>query len=189
MSSSRRVHKQFEEQHKRLLAQHEELINLEEGGGGDEAFAMEEDEDDDYRRQIASHSRRVMETVGQITKPRHAANFDRKRERRGKDPLEDYFIPNSVFPDHVFRRHFRMQRSLFDKIMSAICDHDPYFVQKEDIFRVLGLLPKQKITAALRMLAYGASADQVDEIARMGKTTILESLMWFCSAIEAMYTN
>ncbi|KAM1474883.1 hypothetical protein ACFX2I_030846 [Malus domestica] len=39
------------------------------------------------------------------------------------------------------------------------------------------------------MLAYGASADQVDEITRMGKSTILESLMRFCSAIEAFYTN
>ncbi|KAM1457442.1 hypothetical protein ACFX2I_034608 [Malus domestica] len=39
------------------------------------------------------------------------------------------------------------------------------------------------------MLAYGASVDQVDEITRMGKTTVLKSLMQFCSAIEAMYTN
>ncbi|XP_070681675.1 uncharacterized protein [Malus domestica] len=39
------------------------------------------------------------------------------------------------------------------------------------------------------MLAYGASADQVDEIARMGKTIVLESLMRFCSAIKALYTN
>ncbi|CAN6704006.1 unnamed protein product [Malus baccata var. baccata] len=83
MSSSRRVHKQFEEQQKRLLAQQEKLINLEEGGGRDEAYAMEEDENDDHRRQRASHSRRVMEVVGQIAKPRRATNFDRKRERRG----------------------------------------------------------------------------------------------------------
>ncbi|KAM0993777.1 hypothetical protein ACFX2G_009493 [Malus domestica] len=189
MSSSRIVYKQFEEQQKRLLAQHEELVNLEEGGGGDEAFTMEEDEDDDHRRQRASHSRHVMEAVGQIGKPRRAANFDRKREKQGKDLLEDYFIPNNVFPDHVFRRHFRMQRSLFDKIMSAICNHDPYFVQKEDVFQVLGLLPEEKITAALRMLAYGASTDQVGEIVRMGKTTFLESLIRFFFAIEAFYTN
>ncbi|XP_070672178.1 uncharacterized protein [Malus domestica] len=39
------------------------------------------------------------------------------------------------------------------------------------------------------MLAYGASADPVDEIARMGRTTVLESLMQFCSAIKALYTN
>ncbi|KAM1991203.1 hypothetical protein ACFX15_032373 [Malus domestica] len=191
MSSSRMVYKQLQEQQQRLLAQQAELANLEEGGsgGGDEAFFMEEDEDDHHRRQKASHSRRVMEAMGQIAKPRHVANLDRKREKRGKNLLEDYFIPNSIFPDHIFRQRFRMQRNLFNKIMSDICNHDSYFVQKEDDFHVLGLIPKQKITASLRMLAYGASTDQVDEIARMGKTTVLESLMRFCSAIEALYTN
>ncbi|XP_070682507.1 uncharacterized protein [Malus domestica] len=74
---------------------------------------MEEDDDDHHRRQKASHSHRVMEAVGQIAKPRRAANLDRKRERR----------------------------------------------------------------------------DQVDEIARMGKTTVLESLMRFCFTIKALYTN
>ncbi|XP_070675673.1 uncharacterized protein [Malus domestica] len=154
-----------------------------------EAFAMEDDEDDEHRRLQASHSRRVIDAEGQIAKLKCAANFYRKRERRGKDLLEDYFIPNSVFPDHIFRHRFRMQRSLFNKIMSAICNHDPYFVQKDDDFHVLGHLPEQKITSALQMLAYGAFVDQVDKIGRMGKTTILESLMRFCSAIEALYTN
>ncbi|KAM1735742.1 hypothetical protein ACFX12_014178 [Malus domestica] len=72
--------------------------------------------------------------------------------------------------------------------MIAVCNHDSYFVQKNDAFGVMGLLPEQKIIAALRMLAYGASADQVDKAARMGKSTILESLMKFCSAIESLYT-
>ncbi|CAL2251405.1 unnamed protein product [Prunus armeniaca] len=44
-----------------------------------------------------------------------------------------------------------------------------------DAAGVLGLLPKQKLTAVIRMLAYGASADQVDEVARMGKSTTLAS--------------
>ena len=39
------------------------------------------------------------------------------------------------------------------------------------------------------MLAYGASVDQVDEIIRMGKLTVLEPLMRVCSTIEAIYTN
>ncbi|XP_008219706.1 PREDICTED: uncharacterized protein LOC103319892 [Prunus mume] len=39
------------------------------------------------------------------------------------------------------------------------------------------------------MLAYGASADQVDEIARMGKSTALESLVRFCDAVETLYTR
>ena len=63
--------------------------------------------------------------------------------------------------------------------MIAVFNHDSYFVQKKDALCVMCLIPEQKITAALRMLAYGASADQVDEIARMGKSTILESLMSF----------
>ncbi|XP_070675663.1 protein ALP1-like [Malus domestica] len=71
--------------------------------------------------------------------------------------------------------------------MGAVCNHDSYFVQKLDAFGVMGLLPEQKITAALRMFAYGAYADQVDEIARMGKSTILESLMRFFSVIESIY--
>ncbi|XP_070672555.1 uncharacterized protein [Malus domestica] len=72
--------------------------------------------------------------------------------------------------------------------MIDVCNHDSYFVQKKDAFGVMSLFPKQKITAALRMLVYRASADQVDEIARMGKSIILESLMRFCGAIESIYT-
>ncbi|CAL2272055.1 unnamed protein product [Prunus armeniaca] len=44
-------------------------------------------------------------------------------------------------------------------------------------------------TAVIRMLVYGSSADQVDEIARMGKSTILESLVRFCDAVETLYTR
>ncbi|BBN69236.1 Putative membrane lipoprotein [Prunus dulcis] len=58
-----------------------------------------------------------------------------------------------------------------------------------DAAGVLGLLPEQKLTAVIRMLAYGASADQVDEIARMGKSTTLEALVRFCQAVETLYTR
>ena len=73
--------------------------------------------------------------------------------------------------------------------MRDVCNHDIYFVQKYDAVGILGLLPEQKLTAGLRMLAYGASADQMDEIARMGKSTVLECLVRFCTAIEAIYTE
>ncbi|XP_068340365.1 uncharacterized protein [Pyrus communis] len=52
-----------------------------------------------------------------------------------------------------------------------------------------GFLLEQKVIAVLQMFAYEASTDQVDEITRIGKSTILESLMRFFSAIEALYTN
>ncbi|CAL2255696.1 unnamed protein product [Prunus armeniaca] len=37
------------------------------------------------------------------------------------------------------------------------------------------------------MLAYGASIDQVDEITRMEKSTILECLVQICEAIKTLY--
>ncbi|XP_008340361.1 uncharacterized protein [Malus domestica] len=55
------------------------------------------------------------------------------------------------------------------------------------VMEVVGFLPEQKVTTALRMLAYGVSVDQVDKIMRMEKSTVLESLMQFCSAIKALY--
>lgn len=118
---------------------------------------------------------------------RRAPNMDRRRESRGKNLLEDYFIPNSLYPASKFRERYRMQPHLFQKIMHDICNYDTYFTQKHDAVGVLGLIPEQKLTAALRMLAYGASAEQVDEIARMGKSTILECLVRFCDAVENLY--
>ncbi|KAM2455289.1 hypothetical protein PS1_015312 [Malus domestica] len=72
--------------------------------------------------------------------------------------------------------------------MIAGCNHDSYFVQKKDVFGVMGFIHQQKITAALRIFAYEASADQMDDITRMGKSTILESLMRFYGTIQSIYT-
>ncbi|KAI5320900.1 hypothetical protein L3X38_040608 [Prunus dulcis] len=116
-------------------------------------------------------------------------NVDRHRYSWGKNLLEDYFISTSLYSDVDFRRRFRMQPHLFNKVMHDICNYDAYFVQKCDVAGVLGLLPKQKLTAVIRMLAYGASVDQVDEIARMGKSTTLEALVRFCQAVETLYTR
>ncbi|XP_021829062.1 uncharacterized protein LOC110769406 [Prunus avium] len=116
-------------------------------------------------------------------------NVDRHRHSRGKNLLEDYFIPTSLYSNVDFRRRFRVQPHVFNKIMHDICNHDAYSVQKCDATGVLGLLPKQKLTAVIRMLAYGASADQVDEVARMGKSTTLEALVRFCDAVETLYTR
>ena len=116
-------------------------------------------------------------------------NVDRHRHSRGKNLMEDYFIPQSLYSDVDFRRRYRMQPHLFQKIMHDICNYDEYFVQKRNCAGNLGLLPEQKFTAVIRMLAYGSSADQVDEIARMGKSTVLECLVRFCDAVETLYTR
>ncbi|XP_068328149.1 uncharacterized protein [Pyrus communis] len=142
--------------------QEEELFNQSEGMFNLQVAQNEREEDEERRRRDdKAHSYRVIQAVAQISRPSRSANLDRSR----------------------------MERHLFNKIMIAVCNHDSYFVQKKDAFGVMCLLLEQQITAALRMLAYRASADQVDEIARMGKSTILKSLMRFCRVIESMYTT
>ncbi|XP_021807616.1 protein ALP1-like [Prunus avium] len=89
-------------------------------------------------------------------------DVDRHRHSRGKNLLEDYFIPQSLYYDVHFQKNAAGN---------------------------LGLLPKQKFIAVIRMLAYGSFADQVDEIVRMGKSTILETLVRFCDAVETLYTR
>ncbi|KAL0015020.1 hypothetical protein SO802_002089 [Lithocarpus litseifolius] len=77
--------------------------------------------------------------------------------------FQDYFAESLVYPLKVFRRRFRMSRSLFLHIKSNLEEKDEYFVQKRNVAGVLGLSSLQKMTAALRTLAYGVAADFTDE--------------------------
>ncbi|XP_068309721.1 uncharacterized protein [Pyrus communis] len=187
MSSSSRMLWVIEEQEKEFFKQGEEMFNLLVAQN-----EMEDEEDEEHRRrddearsQRASHSHQVIQAVAQIYRLSHSANLDRSRQRRGTDLLDDYFVRNSAFPDTYFRRRSRMKQHLFNKIMIAVCNHDSYFVQKKDFFGVMGLLLEQKIIAALRMVAYGASTEQVDKIARMGKSTIQSNL----STLQSTFGN
>ena len=65
---------------------------------------------------------------------RRAPNVDRRRESRGKNLLEDYFIPNSLYPAHKFRERYRMQPHLFQKIM-----HD-FVITRHTSFKSMMLL-------------------------------------------------
>ena len=75
----------------------------------------------------------------------------------------DYFAPTPIYPPALFRRRFRMKHSLFLRIQFKVEAHDSYFVQKRKSANKLGLSSLQKITATLRMLAYGVSGDLIDE--------------------------
>ena len=76
-----------------------------------------------------------------------------------------------------------MSRSLFLCIKSNLEEKDEYFVQKRNVAEVLGLSSFQKMTAALRMLAYGVAADFTDEYVRIGESTAIKSLKKFVEAI------
>ena len=101
----------------------------------------------------------------------------------------DYFAPTPIYPPALFRRRFRMKRSLFLRIQSKVKSHDSYFVQKRNSADKLGLSSLQKITTALRMLAYGVSSDLIDKYVRIGETTVLESLKKYVTVVIDVFSE
>ena len=101
----------------------------------------------------------------------------------------DYFSLISIYPPTLFRRRFRMKRSLFLRIQSKIEAHDSYFVQKRNSVKKLGLSSLQKIIVALRMLTYGVSSNLIDKYVQIGETTVLESLKKFVTAAIDVFSE
>ncbi|CAL1380655.1 unnamed protein product [Linum trigynum] len=88
--------------------------------------------------------------------------------------MQDYFNPNPTYDALIFRRCFCMQLRLFNCIMGVVVRYDPSFARRSDVVGQLGLSPEQKLTSALRMLAYGSPADQLDYYMHMAQNTVLE---------------
>ena len=103
--------------------------------------------------------------------------------------FQDYFADSPVYPPNIFWRRFRMSRSLFLCTKSNLEEKDEYFVQKRNVAGVLGLSSLQKMTTALRMLAYGVVADFTDEYVRIGESTAINSLKKFVEAIVEIYST
>ncbi|XP_073152014.1 uncharacterized protein [Henckelia pumila] len=68
----------------------------------------------------------------------------------------------------IFEGDFHMKRPLFFRIVEALHTNVPYFVQRRDATDKIGLSSQQKVTAAVRMLAYDVAGDAVDEYLRIG---------------------
>lgn len=56
---------------------------------------------------------------------------DQQRLEGKKKLHADYFAENSVYSAKDFQPRFQITRNLFDRILSDIVDHDPYFQQKK----------------------------------------------------------
>ncbi|XP_047942491.1 uncharacterized protein LOC125189237 [Salvia hispanica] len=111
--------------------------------------------------------------------PDHAGGHDRL--------FADYFAEEPRYPADVFRRQFRMRRSLFLRIVNALSARYPEFQLQRDATGKLGLSPLQKCTVAIRQLAYGGSADMFDEYLQCGETTGNECLKNFCQGVREIF--
>jgi hypothetical protein len=62
-----------------------------------------------------------------------------------------------------------------------------YFKRKCNAAGLPGFATMQKVTTALRVLAYGGPADCLDEYLHMGQSTILETVNHFTRVIVDIY--
>ena len=76
-----------------------------------------------------------------------------------------------------------MNKPLFLRIVEILSNWDPYFTQRVDATGRDGHSPLQKCTTAIRMLAYGSSADQLDKVLKIKASTCLEILGKFAIGV------
>lgn len=153
-----------------------------------------------------SRAARVRQTIARVTNevqrlrpyimtaisppiPRQRIYINRDRVRAYEELWNLYFSPNCMYSDSMFRRRFRMRRELFFRIQKDIESANSYFTQRPDATGRLGIHSLQKMTVALRMLAYGVSADSLDEKFLVAESTAIESLKMFCKTIIQLYAT
>ncbi|KAF5459913.1 hypothetical protein F2P56_019822 [Juglans regia] len=116
--------------------------------------------------------------------------FIRRNSLEGHQRLfQDYFAESPIYSPNLFRRRFRMQCHLFLYIQTEVEAYDPYFVQKRDAAKRLGHSSIQKITVAMRILAYGVYGDFVDEYLRIAENTTTECLKKFVKVVISIFSN
>nr|XP_051230476.1 uncharacterized protein LOC127348507 [Lolium perenne] len=101
--------------------------------------------------------------------------------------MQDYFAEVPTYPPRLFRRRYRMRRSLFERIVKnceANCD---YFKQRRNTAQVMGFSPYQKNSAAMRVIAYGIPADYTDEYLRIGVQTTTDCVRMFAKMVIKLY--
>uniref|UniRef100_A0A0D3AV34 DDE Tnp4 domain-containing protein n=1 Tax=Brassica oleracea var. oleracea TaxID=109376 RepID=A0A0D3AV34_BRAOL len=115
------------------------------------------------------------------------AYIEGQREQRHLQLWNDYFSEDETYPSHMFRCRFRMNKSLFMRIVDRLSAEISCIQQRRDATGRFGHFPLQKATAAIRMMAYGCPADAVDEYLRLGETTALLCLEHFAQGIINLF--
>jgi hypothetical protein len=148
----------------------------------DEEFDMEEEED--IAMILALHKNK---------RPKHGGSvFGRERLRRARVDghnrlMLNYFAESPVYPERYFRRRFRMGTELFKYIAESMKLHDSFFEQRRNAAGELGHSTFQKVTAALRMMAYGIPADLVDDNLAMGESQAIKCVKRFAVAMVEVF--
>ena len=116
-------------------------------------------------------------------------NIERGREAADLRLHQQYFAEMPVYDRRLFRRRFRISIEVFRKVEDRIVAAEPFFKQALDCTGKKGFSTRQKITAALRMMAYGICADALGETLAMSEATALQCLYKFTNAVYRCFKD
>ena len=127
------------------------------------------------------------------SRPGKAPNKMRDFERAYQRLLSQYFnVVESIYDEGDFERRFRMPRAVFNRIADAVFGQQS-FVLRQDALGRNGIHPLVRLTACLRILAYGVPSDSLDENLEVSETVTSESLKEFAKIMinkfGAQYLN
>ncbi|GKE27867.1 serine/threonine-protein kinase STY17-like protein [Tanacetum coccineum] len=80
-----------------------------------------------------------------------------------------------------------MAHPLFNEIVTAVIDHDPFFRTNIDCTRKEGISGLLKCTSSICQLAYGVHAEFLDEYMQISEKTSCTALDHFCQAVMHIY--
>ena len=80
-----------------------------------------------------------------------------------------------------------MRRELFLRIVDEVTAKNIFFKQRRDAAGQLGFSALDKCTVAVKMLAYGGPADELDDHLKMGESTALETLKEFVMTVVKLF--
>ncbi|KAK1664499.1 hypothetical protein QYE76_052658 [Lolium multiflorum] len=101
--------------------------------------------------------------------------------------MRDYFAEVPTYPPHLFRRRYRMRRSLFNKIVDACEINKRYFKRKRNAAGLIGFSAHQKIYVVMHIIACGIPVDYADEYLHIGEDRTMESICRFCKVMIRVY--
>ncbi|KAL9671837.1 hypothetical protein QQ045_009410 [Rhodiola kirilowii] len=121
---------------------------------------------------------------GDVEKSSEEVEDERLRQNKFEEALEIQSLRAFTFVEEVL-----FSSTFSNSTSSAKKSQDEFWVQRRDATGLLGLLPEQKMTGAIRMLTYGACADQCAEITRMDVTATLECMKKWCTQVVDIYKD
>ncbi|GKC90114.1 ALP1-like protein [Tanacetum coccineum] len=147
----------------------------------------------DGEEEVTSRKKTFIKRAIAFIKNRRRANRVTRnhitRDRYGAhDRLVAAFFSEEPMYDEVkFRKTFRMARPLFNEIVTAVIDHDPFFCNNFDCTGKEGISGLLKCISAICQLAYGVHAEFLDEYMQISERSSHLALGHFCESVMQIY--